>query len=99
MFDPFKNRNNLKHEMVDINDFRLLQEDIETNDQAQRLVTRLNNKKYMQNQIIMEDDKEMTLVPDELGKFFTEENHRFSVIQVDENDPTSLRWSWESINN
>lgn len=99
MFDPFKNRNNLKHEMVDINDFRLLQEDIETNDQAQRLVNRLNNKKYMQNQIIMEDDEEMTLVPDELGKFFTEENYRFSVIQVDENDPTSLRWSWESINN
>ena len=99
MFDPFKNRNNLKHEMVDINDFRLLQEDIETNDQAQRLVNRLNKKRYMQNQIIMEDDKEMTLVPDELGKFFTEENYRFSVIQVDENDPTSLRWSWESISN
>jgi len=99
MFDPFKNRNNLKHEMVDINDFRLLQEDIETNDQAQRLVNRLNKKQYMQNQIIMEDDKEMTLVPDELGKFFTEENYRFSVIQVDENDPTSLRWSWESISN
>jgi len=85
--------------MVDINDFRLLQEDIETNDQAQRLVNRLNKKQYMQNQIIMEDDKEMTLVPDELGKFFTEENYRFSVIQVDENDPTSLRWSWESISN
>lgn len=99
MFDPFKNRNNLKHEMVDINDFRLLQEDIETNDQAQRLVNRLNKKRYMQNQKIMQDDKEITLVPDELGKFFTEEDYRFSVIQVDENDPTSLRWSWESIIN
>ena len=96
--NPFDNKN-IKHEMVDINDFRLLQEDIETNDQAQRLVNRLNKKRYMQNQKIMEDDKEITLVPDELGKFFTEENYRFSVIQVDENDPTSLRWSWESIIN
>ena len=98
MLNLFDNKN-IKHEMVDINDFRLLQEDIETNDQAQRLVNRLNKKRYMQNQKVMEDDKEMTLVPDELGKFFTEENYRFSVIQVDENDPTSLRWSWESISN
>ena len=59
----------------------------------------LNKKRYMQNQKIMQDDKEITLVPDELGKFFTEEDYRFSVIQVDENDPTSLRWSWESIIN
>ena len=96
--NPFDN-DNLKHEMVDINDFRLLKEDIETNDQAQRLVDRINKKQYLQRKKVMEDGKEITLFPDEVGKFFTEENYRFTVIQVDENDPTSLKWDWESISN
>ena len=90
---------NIKHEMVDINDFRLLQSDIETNDQAEMLVTRINKKQYMQNQKIEEDGKEMTLVPDEIGKDFTEGNYRFFVIQANKDDPESLRWSWESITN
>jgi hypothetical protein len=97
-FNPFDNRN-IKHEMVDINDFRLLQADIETNDQAEMLVKRINKKQYMQNQKIEEDGKEMTLVPDEIGKDFTEGNYRFFVIQTNEDDPESLRWSWESITN
>ena len=99
MFDPLKNRNNLKHEAVDINDFRLLEADIETNDQAEMLVKRINKKQYMQNQTIEEDGKEITLVPDEIGKDFIDGNYRFFVIQVDENNPESLRWSWESITN
>jgi hypothetical protein len=99
MFDPLKNRNNLKHEAVDINDFRLLEADIETNDQAEMLVNRINKKQYMQNQTIEEDGKEITLVPDEIGKDFIDGNYRFFVIQVDENNPESLRWSWESITN
>ena len=90
---------NIKHETVDINDFRLLQADIETNDQAEMLVKRINKKQYMQNQKIEEDGKEMTLVPDEIGKDFTEGNYRFFVIQANEDDPESLRWSWESITN
>ena len=90
---------NIKHETVDINDFRLLQADIETNDQAEMLVKRINKKQYMQNQKIEEDGKEMTLVPDEIGKDFTEGNYRFFVIQANEDDPESLKWSWESITN
>ena len=97
-FNPFDNRN-IKHEMVDINDFRLLNADIETNDQAEMLVKRINKKQYMQNQKIEEDGKEMTLVPDEIGKDFTEGNYRFFVIQANEDDPESLKWSWESITN
>ena len=97
-FNPFDNKN-IKHEMVDINDFRLLNADIETNDQAEMLVKRINKKQYMQNQKIEEDGKEMTLVPDEIGKDFTEGNYRFFVIQSNEDDPESLKWSWESITN
>jgi hypothetical protein len=97
-FNPFDNKN-IKHEMVDINDFRLLNADIETNDQAEMLVKRINKKQYMQNQKIEEDGKEMTLVPDEIGKDFTEGNYRFFVIQANEDDPESLKWSWESITN
>jgi len=97
-FNPFDNKN-IKHEMVDINDFRLLNADIETNDQAEMLVKRINKKQYMQNQKIEEDGKEMTLVPDEIGKDFTEGNYRFFVIQANEDDPDSLKWSWESITN
>ena len=41
----------------------------------------------------------MTLVPDEIGKDFTEGNYRFFVIQANEDDPESLKWSWESITN
>jgi hypothetical protein len=90
---------NIKHETVDINDFRLLQTDIETNDQAEMLVTRINKKRYMQNQKLEEDGKEMTLVPDEIGKYFKEGNYRFVVIQANKDDPESLKWSWESITN
>ena len=63
------------------------------------LVKRINKKQYMQNQKIKEDGKEMTLVPDEIGKDFKEGNYRFFVIQANEDDPESLKWSWESITN
>ena len=85
------------YQPVDTNDFRLLEKDIETDAEASQLTNSLNTKKYLQQEEIESDGVEMNLAPSSTEKEFIDGAYRFYVVQVDPEDPTSLRWTWEQI--
>ncbi len=81
-------------EFVDIGILEILSKDIETIQDADDLRYALNNKTYVQKQII--DSEGFDLKPDKLGKTFTEKNYIFKVINIaNENQPQLLVWDYE----
>ena len=85
------------YQPVDTNDFRLLEKDIETDAEASQLTNSLNTKKYLQQEELESDGVKMNLAPSSTEKEFIDGAYRFYVVQVDPEDPTSLRWTWEQI--
>tara|TARA_B100001248_G_scaffold112041_1_gene83740 strand:- start:3352 stop:5115 length:1764 start_codon:yes stop_codon:yes gene_type:complete len=82
-------------EFVDIGILEILSKKIETIQDANDLRYALNNKTYVQKQII--DSEGLDLKPDKLGKTFTEGDYIFEVINIaNENEPQLLVWDYEN---
>jgi len=99
---PFNNV--YRHEMVDPRHFRLIEEDITSNEMAQELVNALNSKNYMRSLKMMDNEtgESITLAPDTAGKSFIEKNktatYEFFVEQLIADDPSSLVWNYRELN-
>lgn len=89
------------YQSVDTRDYNLIDKDITNDYEADQLVNALNTKKYLQQFKIEvpNSDDTMSLIPNETGKEFLDTKYRYYVVQVDPEDPTSLRWTWEYRNN